>query len=179
MTAKGGARNRPVHQGEGRKRSGSVPKVIAETQARMLDMLVHGSNMREISEAFEVSRSVAARMCRDAMLARAYELDKVTTQVARALIIDRTEALICAVMPLATGTMTGLPDLNAVREAATLLKLSAQLQGVQLTGARETKTENTTINLVNVETRRDEIMASLDQVAERAKIIHGAFSESS
>jgi hypothetical protein len=139
----------------------------------MIDMLVKGASMSEIGDAFEVSRGVAARTVRDALLRRAKFQESITSQVAKALILDQLSHLISRVMPLADGSLTGVPDLKAVAEMINMLKLAAQLQNVigSKQAAQVEINQNTTV--IAVEQTRDEIMRSLDQVSERAQVIQG------
>jgi hypothetical protein len=160
----------------GQKKAGGVSPVVLEREYRMIDMLVKGASMSEIGDAFEVSRGVAARTVRDALLRRAKFQESVTSQVAKALVLDRLEHLISRVMPLADGSLTGVPDLKAVTELVNMLKLAAQIQNV--IGSKQSTDPGVTINqtVIAVEQTRDEIMRSLDQVADRAEIIQGTLA---
>jgi hypothetical protein len=142
----------------------------------MLEMLANGASMREIAFAFEVSPNVAARAVRDALVRRAAQVDLITSTIARALIIDRLELIIGKVMPLATGTLTGMPDLKAVAEMVNMLKLMAQLHNVPMGGKTATVEITNNNTLIAVEKMRDDIMDSLDQVADRAQVIQGTLT---
>ena len=153
--------------------------VIAEREYAMLEMLVKGATMREIGESYGVSPNVASRAVRDALARRSIQLEKITVNVARALILDRLELMTAKMMPLATGDLTGVPDIKAFDSMLNALKLAAQLQNVPLSGGRgngavEINQTNTT--LVAVEQMRDTIMTSLDQVADRAQVIEGTLT---
>lgn len=143
---------------------------------RMLTLFVAGTPLPDIGREFGVHRRVVTRILRNILLDRADQMSAEKTEIARALVTERVEMLIQKVMPLATGGLTGLPDLDAVREMVNMLKLYCQLNNVPLNGPPEVRQEAGPTFVV-VEQIRDEVMSSLDQVAARARAIEGSLAD--
>ncbi len=153
---------------ESRHRKFQKPEWARERERVALELVVAGATIKEIAGALDVAEPSASRIVARALERRAKQVDVGIAAQVRALYISRIELMISKWMPLATGTVTGLPDKDAADVIFKCLDRLAKMFPIQT--APEIVINNT---VVTVETMRDQVMASLEEVAARQQVIEG------
>lgn len=157
---------------KGRNRRYQKPEWSAERERVALELVIAGASYKMIAEALDCTEGAAWRITKRALEKRAKDIDSGTVEAARALFVSRLELLFSKWMPLATGEFTGIPDKDAADQ---VLKILDRLARFLIPSSGPTVELNQT-TIVTVESMRDQVMRSLDEVAARQEIIDGTLA---
>lgn len=143
-----------------RQRS-KLPHLAASRELAAIELYNRCLTFQQIADAMEVPKHIAYDLVRKG-LARRAALEPATVAEARALMTDRLDLLLSKWFPMA---MDG--NDKAAEITLKLLDRVGEVHGVDL--RREAQVQVT----INVESMRDDVLRSLDEVARRARLIEG------
>lgn len=157
-----------------RHRRWQDPRLSEERERVALELIVAGASYANVAEALDITEGSAWRVVSRALAKRAEQVESRTVAQARALFLERIELIITKWMPYATGDAhpDGVPNKDAADIIFKALDRAGRILGVET--APRVEVNQTTI--VAVDTIRQQVMASLEEVAERQQIIEGTLA---